>query len=244
MTRPDPSHAIHSKRFRLAWLGLAGAAAAPLLVFVACVLLRAELLPLSTALDLVTLRIAWPLSWFGAVSSLFAIWAARSAGRGGWIPAALAVVVSLLTLDVFLNHFRQADSAAATRPDVVTNVEDPPGFSAAMVSRRRAAGAVDLGRWAADMGTCPGVAAVMSQVAPGVAGYALQEAGFQINSLGVGRADGVRTGFWFGREWDAVLRIRPGRTDIRVTARDDRPSDDGEACRLATKIADNLQVRE
>ena len=79
----------------------------------------------------------------------------------------------------------------------------------------------------------------MKQVAPQVAGWALQEAGFTVLGSGVARADGERDGFWFGFGHDAVIRIRPGRTDIRVAARDDRPHA-GEACRLATRISELL----
>ena len=81
----------------------------------------------------------------------------------------------------------------------------------------------------------------MVVVAPGVAGYALKEAGFEVAGIGVGRADGSHDSFWFGFTHDAVVRIRPGRTDVRVTARDDR-DDGGEACRLATKIVEVLQT--
>lgn len=236
-------HTIREKRYRLTWLAFAGAVAAPALILIACLALRVGVIPLATALDLVTLKIAWPLSWLGGICGLLALFLSRGTGRGGWIPAVLAMVMALSTLSGFVWHFQKA-SGATSRPDVVTNTEDPPGFSPAIQAAREASAAVPTNHWATDRGTCATVAAVMEQVAPGVAGYGLQQAGFDINSLGVGRADGTRTGFWFGRQWDAVIRIRPGRTDIRVTARDTRPGDEGEACRLASKIASNLQVRE
>jgi len=243
MADPLSPHARQTSRHRLAWIGLAGALAAPLLVFLACVALRLGAVSLETALDLVTLKVAWVLSWLGAASAVFAVWASRGAGKGGWIPATLAVVAAVATLSLFIVHFQKA-GAATSRPDVMTNLEDPPGFRDSIMAARRSAGAPPLDRWSANPGTCTGAVAAMTQVAPGVAGYGLQEAGFRISSLGVGRADGVRTGFWFGRTYDAVLRIRPGRTDVRVTARDHRPADEGEACRLATKILENIQVRE
>ena len=40
---------------------------------------------------------------------------------------------------------------------------------------------------------------------------------------------------------DDDLRIRPGRTDIRVAARNSRP-DGGATCRLAAKITRNLEA--
>lgn len=237
------SQARQQSRHRLAWLGFAGAAVSPLVVFLAVIALRLGLVSLETALDLITLKIAWVLSWLGVIGAGLAVWMSRGAGRGGWIPAALAVLAAVATLGVFAHHFQQA-RAATSRPDVFTNAEDPPGFRDSIMQARRAEGAPSLDLWSADPGTCAGAVAAMTQVAPGVAGYGLQEAGFRISSLGVARADGVRTGFWFGRTYDAVLRIRPGRTDVRVTARDNRPSDEGEACRLATKILENIQVRE
>jgi len=80
----------------------------------------------------------------------------------------------------------------------------------------------------------------MRQIAPTAAIYALEQAGFTLRGAGVGRADGSRKGFWFGVDHDAVIRIRPGRTDIRVAARDHRPHG-GEACRMATAISETLR---
>jgi hypothetical protein len=68
----------------------------------------------------------------------------------------------------------------------------------------------------------------------------LQKAGFEMSSLSVGRAVGTRSGDWFGSTWDAVIRIRPGRSDIRVAAREPE-QDRGEACRLAGRIAEALK---
>lgn len=243
MTGSTSSYARQQTRYQQAWTGFGIVMIVPLLVFAACVALRLGIISLSVALDLIALKIAWPLSWLGLIVALGTVWIARGAGKGGWLPAALAVLAAGLCFSVFGLHFQKA-SAVMSRPDVVTNASDPPVFRSAIMQTRRAARAPELDRWAQDPGVCPGATAVMTQVAPGVAGFGLQEAGFQITSLGVARADGVHRGFWFGRTWDAVIRIRPGRTDVRVVARDDRPSDEGEACRLATRIVENLQVRE
>ncbi len=243
MTHSTTPFAVQQSRYRQAWTGLGIVLIAPVLVFGACVALRLSLIPLSVALDLITLGIAWPLSWLGAIAALGTVWISRGAGKGGWIPAVLAIMAAVITLGVFMVHFQKA-GADTSRPNVMTDASDPPAFRTAIMNARRAAGAPPLDRWVGDPGDCPGAVAVMTQVAPGVAGYGLQQAGFEITSLGVARADGVYKGFWFGRTWDAVIRIRPGRTDVRVIARDDRPTDEGQACRLATRILDNLQVRE
>jgi hypothetical protein len=88
---------------------------------------------------------------------------------------------------------------------------------------------------------CPGALPVMRQIAPASAIQALEQAGFTLRGAGVARADGSREGFWFGVDHDAVIRIRPGRTDIRVAARDHRPHG-GEACRMASRISEALRT--
>lgn len=227
------------RRYRLAWLGAALALAAPVVVLLASLALKFGLIPLATAFDLVTLKIAWPLSWLGAAGALLALWAWRGSGRGGWLPALVGMIAAVATIALFVVHFQRAGAATAT-PNVLTNVEDPPAFSEAVMAARRRYGAVPIDHWEGAPGSCEGLAAHPGQVAPGVAGYALREAGFEIGALGVGRAAGVRSGLWFGRTWDAAIRIRPGRTDVRVTSRDDRPGDEGEACRLAKAIVARL----
>ena len=227
------------RRYRLAWQGAALALAAPAVVLLSSLALRFGLIPLATAFDLITLKIAWPLSWIGVAGGLLAVWAGRGSGRGGWLPAVIGVVAAAATIALFAWHFQKA-GVATSAPNVLTNVEDPPGFSEAVMAARRRYGAVPIDHWDAAPGSCDGLAAYPGQAAPGVAGYALQQAGFEIGTLGVGRATGVRTGLWFGRTWDAAIRIRPGRTDVRVTSRDDRPGDEGEACRMAKVIVANL----
>lgn len=237
MTGSSPA-AARERRYRLTWLGAFLALAAPALVLLACLALRVDAIPLATAFDLITLKIAWPLSWLGVIGAGLALWGWMGAGRGGWLPALIAVVAAAATITLFVLHFQKAGATSA--PDVTSNVEDTPGYSDGVVAARASAGAVSLDRWAERRGSCEGLVHHPGQVAPGVAGYALQEAGFQIGALSVGRATGVRSGLWFGRTYDAVVRIRPGRTDVRVTARADRATDEGEACRLARAIVANL----
>jgi len=221
--------------FRRAAACLAVALAAPLLAFVAAVGLRTGLLDLDFGYGVLTMKAAWGLSWVGAAAAVGAVIIALRSPRAAGLVAGAAVLAAGATLSLFLSHFaRSADRTAAF--DVSTNPADPPGYSDQVRSRRAASGAD------APV-TSPGcaVAAVPNQVAPGVAAYALQQAGFEVPGFGVGRADGTRTGFWFGRTHDAVVRIRPGRTDVRVTARRGR-FDDGEACRLTREIVAALQI--
>ena len=67
------------------------------------------------------------------------------------------------------------------------------------------------------------------------AASALADAGFVVTRATTFEVEGVHQGAWFGFVTDAVVRIRPGRTDVRVAARDARP-DGGAACRLAARI--------
>ena len=81
-----------------------------------------------------------------------------------------------------------------------------------------------------------GGAGAPTQAAPEAARRALEQAGFSVIGTAPFRAEGERKGFWYGLSHDAVIRIRPGRTDVRVTAREAR-ADGGEACRLASELA-------
>jgi hypothetical protein len=69
---------------------------------------------------------------------------------------------------------------------------------------------------------------------------ALVDAGFPIVRASTFEVEGVLEGAWFGFAYDAVVRIRPGRTDIRVADRDPRPNG-GATCRLMDKIVTALE---
>ena len=227
-------------RTKQALTGLGVALVSPILVFVAAVAMRLGVLDASVAFDFLVLKLAWPLAWLGAAGALIAVVAAFGAPRRAALPALAAVVVAGVSLALFTQYSLRPSGVPA---DVSTNSMEPPAYPSRTVGLRRAAGAVPLDRWGGGRAQCPGVVHMPRQVAPGVAAYALQNAGFIVPGFGVGRADGVREGFWFGFTHDAVIRIRPRRTDIRVTAREDR-DDRGEACRLAAKIAAGLQRSE
>ncbi|MEG0819028.1 MAG: hypothetical protein RSG56_06245 [Brevundimonas sp.] len=64
--------------------------------------------------------------------------------------------------------------------------------------------------------------------------------GFTVRGAAPFRADGAKEGFWFGLTHDAAIRIRPGRTDVRVAQREGVRVGD-EACRLARAITAGLQ---
>lgn len=211
---------------------------APLLVFVAMLGTRFGWWDWSVGYQLLTRRAAPWAAAAGGVAALAAVLVALKDLKRAGVWAALAVVASGATLGLLLRHADQAAAAGAVW-DVSTDPSDPPGFPSRLTALRAAAGAATL-QAPAGPDQCPGLAPLDAQAAPEAAGWALQQAGFTVLGFGVGRADGVRDGFWYGFTHDAVVRIRPGRTDVRVTAREARP-DGAEACRLAREIVAALQ---
>lgn len=227
---------------RLARVMLGLTLAAPLLVMIAA---------MGTHLGLWDWRIGWSLlTWkagpglagVGLVAAAVAVFCAVKRPRGAGLAALLAVLAAGGTAGVYGWAWTNGNAPGASGGfgDVTSDPDDPPVFARTLSQRRAAAGAPPLtpagGFSGCDLPFAP------TQAAPEVAAWALDQAGFAVLGSGVGRADGTRTGFWFGFEYDAVVRIRPARTDIRVTAREDRP-DGGEACRLAKAVLDEIQAR-
>lgn len=213
---------------------LALSLAAPLLVLAAALGTRAGGLSPETGYDLLTLRIGWWLAIVGGLAAVVAVVLALRDFRRLGLLALAAVVTSGGTLAAYVWHnSRQAD---APPEDISTDLTEIPGFGD-LRDERQGRGP----RATAGVEACPGALPLMTQVAPGSAAWALEQAGFTIRGAGVARADGSRESFWFGFDHDAVIRIRPGRTDIRVAARDDRPHG-GDACRMASRISEALRT--
>ena len=213
---------------------LALSLAAPLLVLASALGTRSGGLSPELGYDLMTMRVGWGLAIVGVVAALAAVVLALRDLRTLGLLALAAVVAGGGTLAVYVWHnARQAD---APSEDISTDLTEIPGFGD-LGDQRRGPGP----RAAAGVEVCPGAQPVMQQIAPGSAAWALQRAGFTVRGAGVARADGSRESFWFGFAHDAVIRIRPGRTDIRVAARDDRPHG-GDACRMATRISEALRT--
>lgn len=212
---------------------LALSLAAPLLVLVAALMTRAGALSLETGYDLLTMRVGWWLALAGAAAALGAVVLALRDIRRLGLMALAAVVAAGGTLGGFVWHNNRL--AGAPSEDISTDLAEIPGFGDLGDERGNQGPRVTAGS-----DVCPGALPVMKQIAPESAIWALEKAGFTLRGAGVARADGSREGFWFGFDHDAVIRIRPGRTDIRVAARDGR-SHGGDACRLATLISEALQ---
>ncbi len=207
--------------------------AAPLLVFIAVFGTRFGLWPVAIGRDLLTLQIGRWLALAGLAAAVLAvILALRDIRRLGLVAVA-ALLVSLLTVGLYVRQ--QAHLAAAAALDVTTDPADAPGYAPETAALRTALRAPDA------PAACPDLAPVPTQVASERATAALEGAGFTVRKAGLFQSEGLHEGFWFGLRHDAVIRIRPGRTDVRVSARDDRPQGDA-ACRLAQDIVDRLQA--
>lgn len=196
---------------------------APLLTFLAVLLVRGGVVSPGFGLDVLTLQVAQVVSWVALAFALLSLGLSLPQFRRlGLISLAVAVGCAAVAVAFYVQ------SSALARPgplDAVTDLSEPPAVPGA------------TGRPV----TCPGTTAVLSQVAPDRATDALQAAGFSVTESQLFRARGVRDGFWFGMGHEAVIRIRPGRTDVRVVARYDR-ADGGETCRIANQILAGLQA--
>ena len=210
----------------LPWL--TALAAAPVVLIVAAIAAtRFGGVDLSISYDLLTWTVARILAWIGLAGAVVAAVMALRDLKGRGLYALAALVLAGATVGGFV--LRQGQDAAPNPRDVTTHVEEPPAFSRAALH----AGSTPL--------TCPDLSAVPTQVLAQQATSALVDAGFVVTRATTFQVEAVHEGAWFGFVTDAVVRIRPGRTDIRVAARDARP-DGGATCRLAAKIARKLEA--
>jgi len=207
---------------------------APVFVLVAALGTRTGLWSYETGHDLLAMQVGAGLAALAAVAALALVVFALRRRASPWL-AVLAVAISAATVGGYA--WQVARVTDGPPDDISTDMAEIPGFGA-LNDRRGGAGPDETG----GVEACPGAVPAMTQVAPASAVWALQEAGFSVQGgVTVARVAGTHRGFWFGTVHDAVVRIRPGRTDVRVAARDGRPHG-GEACRLATRISENLRV--
>ena len=201
---------------------LAVACAAPVIVVLSAFAARLGLLPVETVVDVFTLRVAQVVAFAAPAAALISLWIVRRQWRRAGKYAVAALIVACLSLGLFQYQRHQLNMPGPL--DVSTNLADPPGLS------------LGVGQPA----TCNGLVPVATQLLPEAAAWALQEQGFAITEAGLFEVEGTRQGFWFGRRYDAVVRIRPGRTDLRLATVGDR-SDGGAVCRQALALAKSLQ---
>lgn len=210
------------------------ACAAPALLLAAALLTRTGLVPPELGYDLLARRIAPGVALIGAAAAIIAVVLAVRARKGG-VLAAAAVGVSLAVIGGFAWHGTRPASPASE--DVSTDLSEIPGFGVLAAQREVGPGRVS------GVESCPGALPAMTQSLPESVVYELQRVGFSVRRAGVTGVYGSRREFWFGFTEDVVVRIRPGRTDIRVAARDGRDHG-GRACRAVMQISQALKVGE
>lgn len=216
----------------LPWLA-AVALLGPVAVFVAALGTRTGLWGLEIGFDLVALNLGRWLALAGLGAGVLAVVMAAKAPRRRGPLAALALVVAVAFAGGL--YMQQQRFARAEPNDVTTSPAEPPNLSDELTDIRRGDRAAPLNASVA----CSGAEAVSRQLAPESASAALERAGLTVIGAAPFRAEGFREGFWFGFTHDVIVRIRPGRTDVRVVARDGRPQGDA-ACALLRRVAEEL----
>lgn len=230
MAEPSRTQA-RAAEIRLRWLTLA-AFAAPLLVLVAVFGTRLGFWSAGFGLEFLTLQVGRILAWIGLAAALVAVLMAFRDLRKRGLFAGVSLVVAGVTVALFLVQAQRF--AVPADNDVTTDAVEAPAFSRAVLAMRGGEG--EAGASVA----CPDLVSVPRQVAPETAAAALQAAGFTVRGAAPFRADGAREGFWFGLTYDAAIRIRPGRTDVRIAQREGVRVGD-EACLLARAVTAGLQ---
>jgi len=230
MAEPSRTQA-RATEIRLRWLTLA-ACLSPLLVLVAVFGTRFGLWSASFGLEVLTLKIGRILAFVGLAAALITVVIAMKDMRRRGLYAAVSLVVAGATVALFLVQGQRF--AVPADNDVTTDAAEAPAFSRAVLAMRGGQGEASVSV------ACPGLVSVSRQVAPETAAAALAAAGFTVRGAAPFRADGAKEGFWFGLTHDAAIRIRPGRTDVRVAQREGVTVGD-ESCRLARAIADGMQ---
>lgn len=214
----------------LAVLLLVTALLAPALLFVAVFGTRLGLWNIEFGMGVLALKVGRVLAYLGLAAALIACLLAFHDRRLMPIAGA-ALLFGGVTIGGYLVQERRFTDAPR---DVATDPLEPPVFARFLAAERRLAGLSDIQPQA-----CEGLAPAPSQVAPETAAWALEKAGFTVVGTAPFRVDGFKEGFWFGLKHDVSIRIRPGRTDVRVAGRDALQVGD-EACRLAKAVVAEL----
>ena len=232
MAEPTRTQA-RTAEIRLRWLTLV-AFLAPLLVLVAVFGTRFGLWSAGFGLEVMTFKVGRVLAYVGLAAALVAVVMAFKDVRRRGLYAAVSLAVAGTTVALLL--VQEQRFAVPADNDVTTDAAEAPVFSRAVAAMRGGQGAAKGEASVA----CPGLVSVPRQVAPETAAAALEAAGFTVRGAAPFRADGAKDGFWFGLTYDAAIRIRPGRTDVRVAQREGVKVGD-EACRLARAVTDGLR---
>lgn len=187
---------------------------------------RLGLWGIDTGYGLIGLKVVPVLSWIGLGAALLSVLLVIK-DRSVWLFAVAAVLISCVMLGGV--YVKTRDTGVAPR-DVTTDAADAPSFVGRLAQDRRTNGAATHVPVA-----CEGLAAVDSQLAYESVAWALDRAGVTVMGASPFRVDGWTEGAFFGVQHDVTVRIRPGRTDVRVSGRDGLPIGD-QACKLASNI--------
>lgn len=211
------------------------ACATPVLLLVTALSTRSGLLSPEIGYDLVARKLLFGMAWVSVAAGLGALFVAFRR-KAGWLLAMTAVAVGLVTLGGYFWQGARIDQSVGE--DVTTDLTEIPGFGPLATVRGAGAPARTVG-----VESCSAALPAMTQALPESVVYELQKLGFSVRRAGVTGVYGTHRGFWFGFTHDVAIRIRPGRTDVRVAARDGRPHGD-QACRLVGEISAALRVGE
>lgn len=209
---------------RIGKAALAIALVAPAIALIAAIAIRVASVQRATAFDLAVMTVGRYAAWVAApLAAAALVHALRDVKRRGFYTL-LAVLVAGAAVGLYWKQDRAV--AAGLPADVSTNPSDPPP---------------NLRNVAATSAACDGLTPIPSQVASEQVSEALQNVGFSIDRAALFGVEGYRQAFWFREVHDVAVRIRPGRTDIRVVGRDAK-NDGGAACRLALRVRAELQA--
>jgi len=203
---------------------LAAALIAPAIALGAAIAIRVADAPRAVAVDFAVLTVGRYVAYAAAAVTVLALVHALGDLKRRGLFTVLAVLAAGAAVGLY---WKQGMAVAAAPPaDVSSHPSDPPP---------------NLPAVAATSAACDGLTPIPSQVASEQVSEALQNVGFSIAHAGLFGVEGYRQAFWFREDQDVAVRIRPGRTDIRVVGRDAK-NDAGAACRLALRVRAELQA--
>lgn len=220
------------KSISLAKLAVLLACVTPVTVLASVIATRTGVIDLATGLGFIGLKVGPVLAWIGAVVALGSLLLLLRT-RSVWPYALAAVVIAGVTLGIY--QYQLSRTGIAPR-DVASDVEEPPVFGRKMLSERRS-----VGTRPSTAQQCEGLVSIDSQMAPEVVAWAMKQSGVTVMGVSPFRVDGWKEGMWYGIQHDVTVRIRPGRTDIRVAGRDNMPIGP-RACDLAKELVAEINA--
>lgn len=207
-----------------AWFGVILLVAAAVLMGGAGPAYRLELLPLSTAFDL--LRLGAYTAVGAALLGLLALLIALPCRR--WRPALASLLVIVAVAAMLAVPWEMMHRAQRVPPihDITTDLADPPAFEALAAARRDAPNAVDYPGeefarrqrsaypWVRPI-TLPLPLAEVRDAAEATA----REMGWEIATVEETRLEATATTRWFGFKDDVAIRLTPMDDGVRVDVR-------------------------